>query len=196
MEDATAALLQCVAVIGSPGGGKSTLAIALARSTGLPLVHLDREHWGANWTEPPEADWQRRNCELVAGQRWIIDGNYGSTLETRLERATMVVWLDLPTRDCLWGAVRRAVHYRLGGRPDMAEGCPERWDFEYLKFLHYIATFRPRKPAGIAQSLAARGLPVVHVRSPAERATLMRALAGPEAAQGIARLASSRMEMP
>lgn len=196
MQDATPALLRRVAVIGSPGGGKSTLATALARATGLPLIHLDREHWRANWTEPPEAEWQMRNRELAVRERWIIDGNYGSTLHARLDRATMVVWLDLPTLVCLQGALRRAIRYRHGGRPDMTEGCPERWDFEYLKFIHYIALFRRNKRGGIVRELEARALPVVHVRTTVERARLLDLLAEPEGAQGIARLASSRIEMP
>lgn len=182
---------QRIAVIGSPGAGKSTLATALAAATGLPLIHLDREHWQPGWVEPDPAEWQARNAALVAGERWVIDGNYGSSLPGRVKRATLIVWLDLPTHVCLSGAIRRAVRYRGIVRPDMREGCPERMDGEWLKFLHYIATFRRRKRPALAAGLARSGKPVVRIGSVAERAAFLG-----DPVQGIAKLASSRMEMP
>jgi adenylate kinase family enzyme len=159
-----------IAVIGSPGSGKSTLATAIAAATGLPLIHLDREFWRPGWVETPAAEWQARNAELVAGERWVIDGNYGSSLPGRVERATLIVWLDLPTRVCLAGAVRRALAYRGAVRPDIREGCPERLDGEFLKFLHYIALFRRRKRPALAAALALSRKPVVRIASTADRA--------------------------
>lgn len=167
---------QRIAVIGSPGGGKSTLGTALAAATGLPLFHLDREHWRAGWVEPDPAAWQAHNAGLVAGERWVIEGNYGSSLPMRLRRATLVVWLDLPTRVCLMGALRRTWRYNGGDRPDMAPGCPERFDAEYLKFLAYIATFRRVKRPGLVRALATGGVPVVQITSAAERGAFGRRL--------------------
>jgi adenylate kinase family enzyme len=177
-----------IAVIGSPGAGKSTLARVIADATGLPLIHLDREYWQPGWVEPDKADWQARNAELVAGERWVIDGNYGSSLPARAARATVIVWLDLPTRVCLAGAVRRLLRYRDRVRPDMREGCPERLDAEFMKFLHYIATFRRRKRPALVAELARSGRPVVRIGSTGERAAFGRAIAA-DGAEGIARLA-------
>lgn len=156
-------------MIGSPGSGKSTLAIALAAATGLPLIHLDREYWQAGWVEPERAEWTARATRLTEGSRWVIDGNYASSLQQRLARATSVVWLDLPTRVCLHGAIRRKLRYRRGGRPDMAWGCPERLDAEYAKFLWYIITFRRRQRPEIARRLSAADVPVLHLTSTAAR---------------------------
>ena len=181
-----------IAVIGSPGAGKSTLATAIAAATGLPLVHLDREYWKPGWVEPPAAEWQAANTRLIAQTNWVIDGNYGSSLAARVRRATLVVWLDPPTRICLAGAIRRGLRYRGTVRPDMREGCPERLDAEWLKFLWYIATFRRRKRPALQAGLARSGKPVVRIGSVRERAQLLADIQ----AQGIARLASSRMEMP
>ena len=127
-----------VLVIGSPGSGKSTLAIQLARRTGLPLIHLDFEHWRSGWVEPPKDEWRARVAELVAGEEWIIDGNYGGTMDMRLARADTIVDLELPPWLCVWRILCRlaASHRRV--RPDMAEGCPEKLN---LKFLLYTATF-------------------------------------------------------
>lgn len=163
-----------IAVIGSPGAGKSTLARALARATGLPLIHLDREHWRPGWVEPDAAEWRVRAAALAEASRWVIDGQYSSTLPARLGRATLVVYLDLPTAVCLWGVVARVIRYRRRVRPDMGAGCPERLD---AGFLWYVLTFRRRVRPGLERMLAESDAPVVRLTTTAQRARFSRLLA-------------------
>jgi hypothetical protein len=85
-----------VLVIGICGAGKSTFSRTLARKTGLPLIHLDKEYWKPGWTKTPRDLWRARVGELVAGDRWIIDGNYAGSLDLRLPRADTVVRFDYP----------------------------------------------------------------------------------------------------
>jgi adenylate kinase family enzyme len=132
-------LVQRVLVIGSPGAGKSTLSHALAERTGLPLFHLDKMHWLPGWVERDRAEGLAELRGVLAQDRWIIDGNYGSSLPERLIRADTVVWLDYPTHLCLGRVVRRWWQYRGRSRPDMTEGCPERLN---LEFLLYVLSFR------------------------------------------------------
>ena len=89
--------MQRVLVIGSPGAGKSILAAKLSAVTGLPLIHLDQQYWLPGWVEPDEAAWQVRLREIIAGDRWIIDGNYGGSMTLRLTRADTVIYLDYPS---------------------------------------------------------------------------------------------------
>lgn len=131
--------MQRILIIGSPGAGKSTLAHALAERAGLPLHHLDRIHWLPGWIERDRNEARAAVEKVLASERWIIDGNYGSTMAQRLPRADTVVWLDYPTSLCLWRALRRWWQFRGASRPDMTEGCPERLN---LEFLLYIARFR------------------------------------------------------
>ena len=131
--------MERVLVIGSPGAGKSTLAREIAARTRLPLHHLDRMHWLPGWTERDRDEGRAELADILAQDRWIIDGNYGSILAMRLARADTVVWLDYPTHLCLWRVLKRWWHYRGTNRPDMTEGCPERLDPE---FLLYVLTFR------------------------------------------------------
>src|SRR5262245_48601957 len=138
-----------VLVIGICGAGKSTFSRALARKTGLPLIHLDKEYWKPGWTGTPKPLWRARVAELVAGDRWIIDGNYGGSLDIRLPRADTVVWFDYPTLLCL----RRVVWRKLANygrvRDDMGEGCLERIDLEFLRF---VWTFREKvRPTLVAR---------------------------------------------
>lgn len=130
--------MQRVLVIGSPGSGKSTLATELARRTGLPLIHLDQQYWRPGWVETPADEWDRRLAEIVAGDRWIIDGNYSGSLERRLDRADTVIDLRLPAWRCVWRILKRVASSRGRVRADMAEGCPEQLN---LEFLVYTATF-------------------------------------------------------
>jgi|GEM_PF-6982669 len=79
--------MQRVLIVGPSGAGKSWLAKRIAARTGLPVVHLDREFWQPGWVETAKPVWRARVKELAAGERWIMDGDYGGTLALRMERA-------------------------------------------------------------------------------------------------------------
>jgi adenylate kinase family enzyme len=121
-------------IIGSPGAGKSTLAAEVARLTGLPLIHLDRLHWKPGWVESGKEEFDAKVSAAIAGPRWVIEGNYGRTLPLRLTRADTVVDLDLPRWQCVLGIVRRAVAHRGRTRGDMAPGCPEQLNWEFVLY--------------------------------------------------------------
>jgi adenylate kinase family enzyme len=143
--------LQRVLIIGPCGSGKSTLARELAPLLGLPLVHMDQLGWQTGWVETGKAELHARLVDAVAQDAWLIDGNYGSTLAPRLERADTVIYLDFPIRLCLWRLIRRVTILRGQSRPDMPEGCPERFD---LAFFWYVMNWnngpRPRTERAIA----------------------------------------------
>jgi adenylate kinase family enzyme len=124
-----------IAVLGCGGTGKSTAAREIAGILGLPLVHLDALHWLPGWQARPEAEWEGLQRELVAKDRWIMDGNYSRTLEIRLRRADAVLFLDLPRRIALWRAFWRSVRLYGRVRPDLGEGCPEHIDVEFLRWI-------------------------------------------------------------
>jgi adenylate kinase family enzyme len=109
-----------VLVDGMMGSGKSTFARALAARTGLPVIHLDLHYWKPGWVRPSDDEWRERQRALVAGEHWIIDGNYNETLPLRLERAETVVYLDTPWWLCASRALARGLR-RPGG--EMPEGC-------------------------------------------------------------------------
>ncbi|PTL80863.1 DNA topology modulation protein [Vitiosangium sp. GDMCC 1.1324] len=144
-----------VLVIGSGGAGKSTFAARLTAKTGLPLVHLDSVYWRPGWEETPKDEWRRTVERLVAGEAWLMDGNFGGTLELRLAACDTVVFLDLPRTLCLWRVLMRRLRYLGRARPDMSPGCPERLTW---KFLHWIWTYpRLRRPEILARLDALRG---------------------------------------
>ncbi len=109
-----------VLVDGMMGSGKSTFARALAARTGLPLIHLDVHYWKPGWARPSDDEWRARQRTLLAGEAWIIDGNYNETLALRLERADTVVVLDTPWWLCASRALVRGVRTPVGQMP---EGC-------------------------------------------------------------------------
>lgn len=121
-------------LIGSPGAGKSTLGRLLAPRLGLPLIALDREFWRSGWVQPTVEEWRtRRVPELIARERWLIEGQYTATLALRLTRADALLHLDFPRLTCLARVLRRVLVQ--GPRPDLPPGCPERLDPSFLRYV-------------------------------------------------------------
>ena len=156
-----------VLVIGTGGSGKSTLARRLAERTALPLIHLDAHYWRPGWEPTPPDEWQAKVQQFLAGQTWIIDGNYGGTLDLRLAACDTVIFLDLPRILCVWRVLKRQVRYLGRTRPELSPGCPERLSWE---FLTWIWTYPSRRRRDILKRLV--GLDqlkrVVILRSSAE----------------------------
>ncbi len=141
-----------VLVIGIPGAGKSTYARALAAKTGLPVIHLDAEFWRAGWKVTPRTEWRAKVSNLVMRDAWIMDGNYGATLDLRLPRADKVFWFDYSCFLCLWRVAWRIARGYGQVRPDLAAGCPERFDREFLRYIwDFNANSRPQIVSMLAE---------------------------------------------
>lgn len=164
-----------VLVIGSGGAGKSTLAAQLSERLQLPLVHLDALYWRSGWQELETAQWERTVCELASAPAWVLDGNYGGTMDVRLARCDTVVFLDLPRVQCVWRILRRWWRYRGRTRPDLAPGCPEQMSWE---FISWVWTYPARRRPGVLRRLSelSSGQRAVILRSSAAVAEFLRDL--------------------
>lgn len=133
-----------IAIVGCPGSGKSTLSRQLAELYDLPLVHFDQLHWAPGWVERSVEETADRIDAAVAEDRWVTDGNYTAYSEERLRRADLVVWLDHPRRVCLRRIAKRVWTESGKVRPDMGEGCPERFDASFVRWVwDWKRTHRP-----------------------------------------------------
>ena len=135
--------------MGCGGSGKSHLARSLGNVLGITPVHLDGLYYDTNWKPLDKEKFADLQRDLVTGSRWIIDGNYASSLPIRLQSADTVIFLDLPGWVCLWGILQRRL--RHGGGQHQAIGVYDRvtWDF-----VSYIISYR-RKMAPRVRTLIA-----------------------------------------
>lgn len=131
-----------VIVIGCPGSGKSTFSKALHEITGIPLFHLDRMNWNPDGTTVDRSVFRKRLEQVLQEDQWILDGNYGSTMERRLQVCDTVFFLDYPLAVCLNGVLSR----RGKPRSDMPwVEAPEEVDAEFLEFIKsYPSQSRPQ----------------------------------------------------
>lgn len=126
-----------IIIIGSPGSGKSFLAKRIAEETKYPLIHLDNEFWKPGWTKTPRDEWIDKQRKIIAADKWIIDGNYDSTLDIRFEACDAIIFLDINRFVCILGAIRRQGKKRT----DLPDYCIEKFDREFIDFIKFIWTF-------------------------------------------------------
>ena len=164
-----------ILIIGSGGAGKSTLARRLGDATGIEVIHLDKLHWKPNWTSPPKDEWRETVKAQLKKESWIMDGNFGGTMEMRLIACDTVIYLDFPRTICFYRALKRALKYYNKTCPDMGEGCNERLD---LEFLRWVWNFPKQDKQKIEEKLkrSAAGKTIIRLRSPRETEDFLRNL--------------------
>ncbi|MDX8354683.1 AAA family ATPase [Cognatiyoonia sp. IB215182] len=154
--------MQRVMICGGPGSGKSTLARILGELTGLPVFHMDQIHWKSGWVER-STDEKSTMCHAVHMQdEWIFEGGHSRTYAERVARADTFVWLDLPVVLRQWRVFRRTLQGYGQSRPDLPDGCPERFNKETLEFWRFIWRTRHTARAKLAAIAANPGHLTVH----------------------------------
>ena len=179
IEQAAAALpaVSRVMILGCSGSGKSTLGQKLAALFGWRYVSLDRDIlWLPGWQHRDEAEQARLTAEAIGGDRWVFDGTAPRTMAARLARAELAIWMRPPRLTSLSGILKRWLRLRGKVRPEMAEGCPEKMD---LEFLSYVWNFERDVSPRVEEQFALHGsnIPVLVLKSHADTDRLLALLA-------------------
>ena len=170
-----------ILVIGCSGGGKSTLSMALCRRFDLPFLSMDSDFfWLPGWVKREKAQERALITEAAARERWLMDGTGSSSMDLRLPRADLVIWVRMPRWLCLYAVARRALRHRGGTRPEMAPGCLEQ--IPDREFLSYIWHFEERVSPVIVKALGryAPDCPIVTLKNRGETARLLDLLTRPD----------------
>lgn len=129
-----------IIVIGCPGSGKSTFSRELRNKTGIPLYHLDMMYWNADKTTVEKSVFLERLSAVIEQDAWLIDGNYGSTMELRMAACDTVFFLDYPPDVCLDG-----IRERRGKPRDDMPWVETEEDAEFVEFIKsYHEQQRPK----------------------------------------------------
>ncbi len=133
--------LSRIAVVGPSGSGKTTVGRTLAELLGHPFVELDAIHWQPDWQALDARTMRAQVGRHVCGDHWIVDGGYTSKLNNLvLERATVVIWLDLPARIVFPRLVARTLR-RILRREVLFNGNRETFRLAFLDADGLLNTF-------------------------------------------------------
>lgn len=151
-----------ICILGPSNSGKSTLANAIARKRGLQPVHLDVLHHLPNtdWEPRPKNEFIALHDAAIAGERWVMDGNYSICMPQRFQRATGLVLLEISTPMSLLRYFRRTLFET--GRLGALEGGRDsvKWDM-----IHHIAVVQPQNSRRYAAMFDALDLPKLRLTS-------------------------------
>jgi adenylate kinase family enzyme len=152
-----------IMICGPSNAGKSTLARAIGRKLDRPVVYLDLlfHRPRTNWEPRPKAEFEALHEAAIAGECWVMEGNYFGTVPQRLARATGIVVLGSEP----WRAVARYVRRTLFETRDRAGQLEGGIDRLNLALFHFILFEQPRKRQRDLGILRAAGLPTVELTS-------------------------------
>ena len=126
-----------IAILGYSGSGKSTLARNLSEKYNIPVLHFDTVQFLPNWEIRVQEEKERMTKDFLdANDAWVIDGNYSKlSYQRRMEEADVIILLLFNKISCLYRVTRRYLKYKDSTRPDMAVGCKEKLDWEFIKWI-------------------------------------------------------------
>ena len=122
-----------ISIVGGPGTGKSTLAYNLGKKLDLPVYHLDAIDHFENWRKRDKEERDKIILEKIEEPKWIIDGTYTSTLEKRLKKSDLIIFLNYTPIARLKGVLSRYIRGRNREKPDIP-GCKEKMELKFIKF--------------------------------------------------------------
>lgn len=168
-----------IAIIGNAGSGKTTLGFQLHKKLDIPIYHLDQYYWNPGWQRVDTDEFTRIHQGLCDKEAWIIDGVGQRVMQYRLERADIIIFLDIPTYICLWRVIKRSL-FNLGrvtsGNP---EGCKQQlFTLKFLDFLRWVSNFNKNyKPTIMTKLYEIKDCKQVYiVRSAQEAQKLVRGI--------------------
>ncbi|MGV3617840.1 MAG: adenylate kinase [Fimbriimonas sp.] len=175
-----------VHIRGTSGSGKSTLGQAIAARIRVPAIQID-DHWHLpGWKERPLEEFRDRIAGIVAGDGWVLDGNYTKVTDLIFARADTVVWLDYPfpivLRRVIWRTLRRAYRREVicnGNRESIFKSFFTRDSIIWWSFTTYRKN-RVRCEEGMADPNLAH-LTHLRFRHPREAEAWLRSLPNGEA---------------
>jgi adenylate kinase family enzyme len=146
-----------ILIVGSSGSGKSTLALALGQRLGLPVRHLDQMTWLPGWALRDRVETDRAYEAALKEPDWIVDSAFARHLPVAVAAAETVLFLDYSVWLCLARVAKRVWSTRGRVRRDMAPGCPEQVDLQFLWWIwRWQRTHRPKYLAALEGQAKAR----------------------------------------
>lgn len=174
-------------VIGGPGSGKTSLAVALGERLSVPVVHLD-DHWSELFERPRPSGWTWSPAsaslrdvlvaDWLARDAWIVEGAEPPFLGAFAQAADLIIWCDVPFSVAASRIVSRHILADLKG--DNAYSGYRRL-YGFLRSVRRRYAEPPKAPleewapwtrAQVAEGVARYPAKVIRVRGGASRSVL------------------------
>ncbi|MFA6076660.1 MAG: AAA family ATPase [Candidatus Paceibacterota bacterium] len=129
--------MERILIIGLQGSGKSTFANKLGKALNREVIHLDKIYYESGWkhTQTKE-EWRQTIRDLVSDQKWIMDGQYNSTLDIRIPAADTIVFFNFSKFTCYYRIFKRI--FSRTQPFDKAEGNFNKISWDLIKKIIYF----------------------------------------------------------
>lgn len=123
-------------ICGISGAGKTTLAKNVAINFGHSPINMDEHFWLENWEQRPVEDFYDRTDKAIQTEKWVLEGAVGKVISRYAPQADIVIWLNFSRYFAIFRVLKRiTMHYNKKTRAEMPDGCIERFDFNFIKWI-------------------------------------------------------------
>ena len=127
-----------ISIIGYSASGKSTFAKNIGDILNIPVLHLDKVNFLPNWEERKVEESEKIVLNFIEenNNKFVIDGNYSKfAYDLRMKISDKIIFFDFDRFTCLFQAFQRYNKYKGKVRESMSEGCCEKLDWEFIKWV-------------------------------------------------------------
>lgn len=124
-----------ITILGYGGSGKSTFGSLLSKHYNIDVTHLDQLYFEPNWVEVDKELFEERINKVLSNDSWIFDGNYSRYGKSRITSSDTIFIFNFNRFKCLFNLIKRRIQYNKKVRPSSAEGCYEKLDLTFIKFI-------------------------------------------------------------
>ncbi len=106
--------LKRIYIVGPSGSGKTTLGKFLCAKFSLPHIELDKIAY-PNQKEKPLEKRLSAVARLAQQPKWVTEGIYINWTSALMEKADLIIWLDLSYKKTLFRVIKRFFVHKLRG---------------------------------------------------------------------------------
>lgn len=149
-----------ILICGISGAGKTTLARSISKEYGHKPIYLDRYFWKENWTQRSTEELYSLVGHEIKSDKWVLEGALLKIVRRYSDNADLIIWLQPSKYVAIYRVLKRAILNYGKVREEFAEGCHEKINFSFIKWIWNYSKNKDAEIEAILENSSAKVIKV------------------------------------